>query len=229
VSFTDGAQGLRFLRALAVLDLPRLNADAWRKDERNETINFRNGARIRVRAYDKRVERGSHAPGERLRVEHQIRFVGAKQPSPHEWAHADLGRTWQGPLKAWEAADDVVVADLNGMQRVILEAVNEGKLSAFTAERLLGTLLLRGRGMGKEWWSAQGKPHLWGRRSRELRDLGLILDEDGLGREDEDAELPLGTVLRALRQAWPAPAPDGGHRDAEKQAERRADPAERKQ
>jgi hypothetical protein len=94
------------------------------------------------------------------------------------------------------------------MQRVILAAVNEGRLSAFKAERLLGTLQLRGRGMGKDWWTVQGKPHLWGRRERELRDLGLILDEDGLGREDKEAELPLGTVLRALRQAWPSAIPE---------------------
>lgn len=203
ISFMDGAQGVRFLRALAVLDLPRMNADAWRKDGRNETINFRNGKRIRVRAYDKGVESKSAAPGERVRVEQQIRFVGAKQPAPARMSQADLGRMWQGALKALEAADDVVVADLNGMQRVIVNAVNEGTLSAYTAERLLGHLLLRGRGMTKEWWTAQGKPHLWGRRSRELRDLGLILDENGLGREEEEAKLPLGTILHAARLAWP--------------------------
>jgi hypothetical protein len=203
------SQGLRLLRGLEALSLPRLKTNAYKKDGRVETIYFVTPKRafVHLRLYDKSVESKSGTAGTLIRLEQQRRFVGKQQPSPHEWARADLGRQWQGQLKAWEAAEDVVVADLNGMQRVILQAVSEGKLSAFKAERLLGTLLLRGRGMGKDWWTAQGKPHLWGRRERELRDLGLILDEDGLGREKEEAELPLGTVLRALRLAWPPAIP----------------------
>jgi hypothetical protein len=208
----SAAQGRRFLYALANVALPRLKMNVYKKDGRVETIYWLTPKRglVRLRVYDKSVESKSGAAGTLIRVEQQRRFVGKQQPSPHEWARADLGRTWQGQLKAWEATEDVVVADLNGMQRVILQAVSEDKLSAFKAERLLGTLLLRGRGMGKDWWTAQGKPHLWGRRERELRDLGLILDEDGLGRDQKEAELPLGTVLRALRQAWPSAAPGKG-------------------
>lgn len=115
---------------------------------------------------------------------------------------------WQGQLRAWEIADEVVVADLNAMQRVVLQAATDNKLSAFAAERLLGTLTMRGRGLGKNWWIAQGKGYLWGRRSRELRDLGIVLDEDGLGGEHKEAELPLGAILRALRHAWPSATPE---------------------
>jgi hypothetical protein len=210
VTFTDGDQGLRFLRALAALDLPRLKSDVWRKDGRIETIYYRTPKRglVRLRVYDKGVESGSNAPGERVRLERQLRFPRAKAPDPASIARSDLGKTWQGQLHAWEDADEIVVADLNAMQHIVLQAATENKLTAFAAERLLGTLTMRGRGLGKDWWIAQGKGYLWSRRSRELRDLGIVLDEDGLGGEHKEAELPLGTILRALRQAWPAAAPE---------------------
>lgn len=197
------------MQGLASVALPRLKTDIYKNVGRVETIYYLTPKRglVRLRIYDKATESGSGEPGTLIRVEQQRRFVGKQQPAPHEWARADLGRKWQNQLKAWEAVENVVVADLNGMQRVILQAVSENKLSAFKAERLLGTLLLRGRGMGKDWWTAQGKPYLWGRRERELRDLGLILDEDGLGGDQKEAELPLGTVLRALRLAWPSVSP----------------------
>ena len=198
------------MRGLSALDLPRTKTDAWRKDGRIETIYYRTPSRglVRLRVYDKGLEAKTHPPGHLLRLEHQWRFEKRNQREPSSMARDDLGRMWEGQLKTWEAADNVVVADLNGTQRVIVNAVNEGTLSAFTAERLLGHLLLRGRGMTKEWWTAQDKPYLWSRRSRELRQLGLILDENGLGGSQEEAELPLGTVLRALRQAWPSATPE---------------------
>ncbi len=154
------------------------------------------------------VESGSHAPGERVRLEQQHRFVGAKAPDPAIIAQSDLGKMWQGQLHAWENTHEIVVADLNSMQRVVLQVATDNKLSAFAAERLLGTLTMRGRGLGKDWWTSQGKGHLWGRRSRELRDLGIILDEDGLGGEHKEAELPLGIILRTLRHAWHTATPE---------------------
>lgn len=68
------------------------------------------------------------------------------QREPSSMARDDLGSMWEGQLKAWEAADNVVVADLNGTQRVIVNAVNEGTLSAFTAERLLDIFSYAGGG-----------------------------------------------------------------------------------
>lgn len=87
-----------------------------------------------------------------------------------------------------------------------MELAEDGTITAHKAERLNGTLLIRGRGFGKDWRVAQGKGHIWARRSAELRELGIILDEDGLAADTEEATVPLGTVLRALRQAWPSPA-----------------------
>lgn len=166
-----------------------------------------------MRIYDKglesgRVKSGEAAPGEWLRVETQQRYIGSKQPAPADLAQAELGKMWEGRLRGWEASENVLVGDLDGMERVLVERVQEGRLSAQKAERLLGHLQLRGRGIGKEWWNAQGQPHLWGRRSKELRDLGLILDEDGLGTQKEVAELPLGQLLASLRRAWPSSTPE---------------------
>jgi hypothetical protein len=210
VRFTEGAQGSRFLRALGALDLPRQKSDVWRKDGRTETIYYRTPKRgkVKLRVYDKGVESGSHAPGERVRLEQQLRWTRAKQPDPATIACSDLGSKWQGQLHAWEDAENVVVADLDSMQRVILQAVAEKQLPIYQAERLLGTLAMRGRGFGKETFAADGKRHLWARRSRELRALGFVLDEDGLGTKREQATLPLGTILRALRQAWPSATPE---------------------
>lgn len=110
---------------------------------------------------------------------------------------------WQGPLKAWSCADSIVVAGLTAMEAILLKRADEGAVSCFAAERLLGTLRQRARGYGKDWWARQGRPHIWARRSRELRDLGLVLDEDGLGRDHAEEQLPLGLILRAAREAWP--------------------------
>jgi len=210
VRFSEGAQGLRFLRALAALDLPRQKSDVWKKDGRTETIYYRTPkrAKIRLRVYDKGIESGSHSAGELVRLEQQLRWVGKKQPDPATIARSDLGRLWQGQLHAWEDSENVAVADLDSMQRVILQAVSEKQIPIYQAERLLGTLAMRGRGFGKESFAADGKRHLWARRSRELRALGFVLDEDGLGTKREQATLPLGTILCALRQAWPPATPE---------------------
>lgn len=208
----DG-QGLRCLRALASIECPPLKTDARIKNGRVETVSYQTAKGIKMRIYDKglesgRVKSGEAAPGEWLRVETQQRYIGSKQPAPADLAQAELGKMWEGRLRGWEASENVLVGDLGGMERVLVERVQEGRLSAQKAERLLGHLQLRGRGIGKEWWNAQGQPHLWGRRSKELRDLGLILDEDGLGTQKEVAELPLGQLLASLRRAWPSSTPE---------------------
>jgi hypothetical protein len=205
-----GARGLRFLQALSALELPRQKSDSYRINGRVETVYYRTPVRgrVKLRVYDKGVESGSHPPGERIRVEHQHRWVGAKRPDPASVAASDLGRLWQGPLRVWEGCDEVVVADLNAIARVILQRVAARELTACAAERLMGTLWLRGRGHGKEWWAADGKPYMYGRRTRELRKAGVVLDEDGMGGDPREEHLPLGKVLRALRQAWPPAAPE---------------------
>lgn len=192
---------------MAALDLPRVKSDVWRKNGRIETVYYRTPSRgaVRLRIYDKGIESGSDPAGERIRIEQQYRWNGAKSPDPADMARRDLGTMWQGQLKVWENCDQVVVADLTAARRFLLRAVADGRLPACTAERLYGQLGMRADGISKEWWTGLGQPHIWGRRSKELRDLGLVLDEDGLPRgEPQEVVLPLGVVLRALRQAWPA-------------------------
>jgi hypothetical protein len=206
----EGDRGLRWLKGLAALDLPRVKRDVWSKNGRIETVYYRTPSRgaVRLRIYDKGIESGSDPAGERIRIEQQYRWNGAKSPHPGDIASSDLGTMWQGQLKAWETCDQVVVADLCAARRFLLRAVAEKRVPACTAERLYGQLGMRADGISKEWWIAQGQRHIWGRRSRELRDLGLVLDEDGLPHgEPQETVLPLGLVLRALRQAWPAAAP----------------------
>ena len=214
-----GARGLRFLKGLSALDLPRQKSDTYRMNGRVETINYRTPVRskIKVRIYDKGVESGSHSPGERIRIEHQHRWVGSKRPDPASVASSDLGKLWQGPLRVWEGCDEVVVADLSASEKVLMQRVAEKRLTAFAAERLTGTLRQRGRGHGREYWAANGQPYIYARRTRELREAGIVLDEDGMGGDTREEHLPLGKVLRALRQAGRPAAPEPGGRRHKRQ------------
>ncbi|MGA2319481.1 MAG: hypothetical protein ABSG95_01895 [Solirubrobacteraceae bacterium] len=204
LSFMDGATGLALLRGLAALDVPRRKSVTYKRDGRVETVNYctQKLGHIKLRCYDGGVHRGTHRPGELVRVEAQLRFKGAARPDPSEWAQQDLGKLWQGKLAAWEGTEEVVLAGLNAMEREITDAVAAKRLKLPAAETLIGNLRLRASGRGKDYWTAQGHDHLWGRRARTLRDLGLVLDDADLGHEAEATLLPLGRILRAVREAW---------------------------
>jgi hypothetical protein len=204
LGFREGAQGLAVLRGLAALDVPRRKSVTYRHDGCVQTVNYVTPKRgqITLRCYDGGVHRGTHRPGELVRVEAQLRWKGAKRPDPTEWAQGDLGTIWQDKLGVWEGTEEIVVADLNAMERVIGDAVDAKRLKLPAAETLLGHLAWRARGHGKNYWAERGHAHLWGRRRSALRSLGLVLDDTGLGAEAEAALLPLGLILRAAREAW---------------------------
>ena len=203
--FADPAAGLRFTKALGALDLPGVKSDAWRKDGRVETVYFRTPtrAKVRLRVYDRGVLTGDAPAGERLRIEAQYRWGGSKRPDPADIARSDLGRMWQGPLRAWAPADSIVVAGLTAMENMLLMQADEGNLSCFAAERLLGTLRQRARGYGKDWWARQGRPHIWGATLPRTTGPRARIGRGRAGPRRCRGTAPLGLILRAAREAWP--------------------------
>jgi hypothetical protein len=194
------------------MDLPRLKSKVISHNGETQSVYWITPKRglVRLRLYDKGVQSKTAPPGELVRVEHQYRWQGAKQPDPATMARSDLGRMWQGQLRAWEGCDDVVVAGLDAHARLLLERAEDGTINPSAALRLTGEVVQRSNGVGKAWWVARGKARQWSRHTKELRDLGIVLDEDGLPAQTAEATLPLGTILRALRQAWPSPTPAPG-------------------
>jgi hypothetical protein len=203
LAFDDPGLGLRFLLALSCLDVPAgLKTSVWKERSRVQTIYYRLPAgKIRFRIYDKAAESKQGEPGSLLRLERQIRWPKAAQPSPRDVLNQDLAALWLGELRPWaEAGANVTVGDLTEAQSAVLAAVDDGTLSPFSGERLLGQLVLRARGHGRDWWAKHGKGHISARRDAELRELGVSLAASAEG--EPAARLPLGHILASVRDVW---------------------------
>lgn len=202
------ARGLRFMRALGALEVPRRKSVVVRMNGQTQTVSQKTPVRFKttIRCYDKGVEAGTHPAGELIRIEQELRWRGAeRQPDPIAVPWLDLGQKWIGALKAWEGVDEIVVADLTEHENLLIQRVEEGALAPTTFTRLLGILTSRAHGLDRAWWVAQGKAYQWSRDSRLLRAHGIVLDDDGLPTGTPRDTLPLGRVLRAARAAWPSP------------------------
>jgi hypothetical protein len=77
LTFDDGRDGLAFLHALSLADVPWAKVGTeGKKREHIQTVNFRTvrGRQILMRAYDKGIEAGIAPPGELIRFERQRRY-----------------------------------------------------------------------------------------------------------------------------------------------------------
>jgi hypothetical protein len=218
--FDDGAEGLAFLRALASLDVPRLKRDVWAVGPRIETVYYRTPKRgeVRMRAYDKGVESGTAAPGERVRFEMQLRFPKALQMTPRNLAGVHWGDLYRKRLAPWErSADGFSVVSLSGAQDAILAALREGatlrdgsQLTPRRAERMLGTLVILSE-LGPDWYDNGFTAK---RRAREFMDLGISLD---LHREAREP-VAVGALLQMLAEAFGGRVGDADEEGAPKDA-----------
>jgi hypothetical protein len=208
IRFGRQDDGLRFLRACGALGLPRLKSKVISHNGETQSVYWITPVKgdVRIRLYDKGLQSKTAPVGELVRIERQYRWRGAKQPAPANIVKRDLGRMWQAELRAWEGCDEIVVAGLDAHARLIMERAEDGTINPSKALRLSGEVLQRGRGYGKAWWVAQGKARQWARHTKELRELGIVLDENGLPGDTGAETLPLGKILRAVRNAWPAPS-----------------------
>jgi hypothetical protein len=195
--FDRGADGLAFLDALAGLRAPRCKTVAWRKDAAPQTVYWvaDRSRQVKMRAYDKGVESGTHEPGERVRVELQHRPPKSRRRRPDVLAGEDLRSLFIGGLGGWAAAPyDVTRGEPEHVMAVLLDRVEHGELSRRKAEALVGQLVgLRvdaAAGLGK-----QARNY----RLRELRRAGVVID-----RPAEVRTVPVVEHLAELRERFAA-------------------------
>lgn len=147
-----------------------------------------------LRAYDKGVESGTAAPGERIRLERQLRYGGKHRPALEQWLDRDLGELYAAPLRGWLTRGGVAAGTADQLMRVLTDAaaiwpnywasgccwasstgtVRVSMWPARKVERVLGTLAVVAA-YGRAWpaWSPKQRQ----RRLFEVRQLGLLLTE----------------------------------------------------
>ena len=213
--FARGEDGRELLRILDALHAPRHKTSPVR--ERGgpgiETAYWRTPARSVpvLRAYDKGVESGTAAPGERIRLERQLRYTGGKRPSLEQWLLQDLGALYAAPISRW-LTNGVAAGTANQLLRLLTDAAviwpsywSSGNSwcspagRSFTSmwparkvERVVGTLGLINI-YGSSWppWSPKTRQ----RRLKEIRDFGLLL-------LDRPIHLNADAYVSALCEDW---------------------------
>jgi hypothetical protein len=193
--FDDASGGLRFLKALACLDVPRLKTTTHRNGPRVETVSYITPKRgeIRFRAYDKGVQAGSDPPGLRIRLERQARFGADMALEVPRITEARLGELFAQPLAPWLKTERIQVGGIDHAQRRLREAFGRGELSLARLERLIGALVLHADPL-----DTGGSVRATQRRRKELRAHGISLDVVGHGPE----RLDIAPLLRRATEVW---------------------------
>jgi hypothetical protein len=193
--FEDGNDGLAFLHALSLADVPWAKVGTeGKKRDRIETVVFRTtrGRTILMRAYDKGVEAKLAPPGEIIRFERQRRYRRAVEPSVAQAVKLDLRSVFVGrELRSLAEVSAEVVCDLWGAIDRLNQLVEWGQLRATKADALSGFIA---RGGGGHKLSTRYS------RYADLRNLGILLDP--LARER--TSVPVGAYLREMVDAWAA-------------------------
>ncbi len=196
--FAAPNEGQAFLRAVSLL----VPAGYKRKsfvapDGRVETTYVVTAKRGRAvaRAYDKGVESGTHAPGERVRLEAQNRPTKGARMTAEQLAMSD----WRGPfgrtVGPFLGAEELTVTTTDGLVGVVAQRAASGEMSMARAERALGSaMLLREFGRGIYPDDRQAR-----RRLGELRKLGVVVDD-----EMPAAAVPVSQLLREMVEEFSA-------------------------
>jgi hypothetical protein len=187
--FANGADGLAFLHALSLADVPWAKVGTeGKKRERIQTVNFRSvrGRTILMRAYDKGIEAGVASPGERIRLERQRRYRKRDELAVTAATELDVPRLFIGrELEALARVTAEVVCDQWGAIDRLNELVSWGWITAPRADALAGFLARGGMGHRQSTWYS---------RWAALRRLGILIDP--LARER--SSVPVGAHLRAM-------------------------------
>lgn len=193
--FHRGEDGQQLLRVLDGLHSPHyktspvrerggpgLQTAYWRTPTRSVPV---------LRAYDKGIESGTAAPGERIRLERQLRYTSSRRPTLSQWLTNDLGDVYAQPIRQW-LAGGVAAGTAAQLIRLLTDAAviwpsywasgrswcSKGGRewrslwSARKVERILGTLTVVDA-YGAHWpaWGDRQRQ----RRMAEIRDHGLLL------------------------------------------------------
>lgn len=201
ILFPDPSHGSVFLRAFAgAVSPPRYKSDViWSTDNtRVETAYWRTPTRgvAKGRFYDAGVKHKTHLPGQRLRLEHQIRFPKAKQHPVEFFLSKDLGKLFCGALNTWiDRSESVLVMSPPDAIQYVLSQAQKGKLSAARAERIIGTLTVLSQGAEATIWT----PRQHSDRVSELRGMEIALE---LGSTPATQVVEVHKPLEAMRAAW---------------------------
>lgn len=199
LEFDDGRDGLAFLRTMAGMCPPRRKLDVVKgPDGQPQTVYVRQAKSFVVteRVYDKGVESGSHAPGERIRIEAQRRPPRAKRFRPAHAARMDLSAEFGRTMIPYLGAENVVAAGGKATVTHLAEAAARGEISIAKAERLAGTVEFL-REYGRAVYGDDRKAR---RRLQGLRDAGIALDTE----LPPDRVLPVGELLRDAVESFSA-------------------------
>jgi hypothetical protein len=193
--FDDGADGLAFLHALSLTDVPWAKVGTeGKKREHIQTVNFRSvrGRTILMRAYDKGVESGLAPPGELIRFERQRRYRKRDELPLSSALELDVARFFIGrELESLVHVASEVVCDEWGAVDRLNELVRCGLIKAAKADALAGFLARGGEGHKQSTWYS---------RWSELRTLGIVVAP--LARER--SEVPVGRYIRDLAASFAA-------------------------
>jgi len=195
--FADGRDGLALLDALGGMYAPRCKTVMWRKGAEPQTVYWvtEKSRRIKHRAYDKGVEAGTHAPGERVRVELQHRPPKSRRRRPDAFTRDELAALYGGALDGWAHTDRPTLrGEPEHVMAALLDRVDREQMTRRKARMLIGTLVelrLAGQGSMSDW--------AYGYAKRELRDAGVVLDRPVVERE-----VPVSRHLAELRGRFAA-------------------------
>lgn len=184
---------------------PGIETAYWRTPRRSIPV---------LRAYDKGLESGTAAAGERIRIERQLRWKGKGRPALHQWLSRDLGDLYSAPLRGWLRRGGVAAGNADQLMRLLTDAaviwpsywasgccwasrtggVHISLWPARKVERVAGTLALVAV-YGKAWpaWSVKQRQ----RRLREIRELGLLLTDRPVTVDVDQAVTSLCSLWRA--------------------------------
>jgi hypothetical protein len=189
LSFDDGRDGLAFLHALSLADVPWAKVGTeGKKREHIQTVNFRTvrGSQILMRAYDKGVEAGIAQPGELIRFERQRRYRKTLERTVAMALELDPRQLFIGrELHSLVDVTAETVCDTWGAVDRLNELVRRNEIRAAKADSLAGFLVRGGEGHRVSTWYG---------RWADLRSLGIIVAP--LARERSG--VPVGRYLREL-------------------------------
>jgi hypothetical protein len=195
VHFGDGRDGLAFLHALSLADVPWAKVGTeGKKREHIQTVNFRSarGRQILIRAYDKGVEAGIAGPGEVIRFERQRRYRKTAERTVAMALELDPRELFVGrELRSLVDVTAETVCDTWGAIDRLNQLMWQGRVRASKADSLAGFLARRGEGH---------KTSTWYSRWADLRALGIVIDP--LARER--TIVAVGDRLREMASALAA-------------------------
>lgn len=197
--FSEGREGLAFLRTLSGMCPPRRKLEVVTgQDGQPQTVYVRHMKSFAVdaRAYDKGVESGSHAPGERIRYEAQRRPARTRRHTPETVAGLDLRSEFGRSINPYLEGGNVIAAGSKATVVHLAQKAAAGEISISKAERLVGTVEFL-REYGRAVYGDERKAR---RRLQGLREAGIALDDE----LPEASTVPVGQLLRDAVEAFSA-------------------------